>query len=100
MKFVATFASGADQSGFFENIEVLRDGLSRWRELVFHGEPCADLKKGLSISVCQFVQDRSARRVSNRLEQVGHETMLGKELLACQPHSHSPDLGRNPSLGS
>src|SRR3954453_3712866 len=84
MELVATRASGLDQAGLLQHVEVLRDRLPRRREAVLHGEPRAELEQRLPVALAQLVEDRSARGIGQGLEDVTHGAMICKPLLACQ----------------
>lgn len=84
MELVSTRALGPDQSGRFEHVEVLGDGLSRSAHTVPRDEPTADLEQSLAVAIGQLVQDRPPGSVGQRLEQVTHPDTIGKSLLACQ----------------
>jgi hypothetical protein len=52
---VATSSFGGDESGFFEDREVLGDGLAGGAESVLHGQAGADLEQRLAVAVDELV---------------------------------------------
>jgi hypothetical protein len=82
---VATSSFGGDESGVFEDGEVLGDGLAGGAESVLHGEAGTDLEQRLAVPVDELVEDGSTCRVVERLIQLGcHGQIIGKSALACQ----------------
>ena len=85
MELVPALAACRDEAGMFENVEVLRDRLACRAHLMFHREPRADLKEGLTVSCAELIEDCSPGRVRQGLEDVTQtQRMIGKWLLACQ----------------
>jgi hypothetical protein len=76
---VATSSFGGDESGVFEDGEVLGDGLAGGAESVLHGQAGADLEQRLAVPVDELVEDGSTCRVAQRLVQLGcHAHIIGK----------------------
>src|SRR5690349_4378128 len=55
---VPTLASGDDQPGRLEHVEVLRDRLAGRRQVVLRRQPGAELEEGLVVTLDQLVEDR------------------------------------------
>src|SRR5215207_9763487 len=72
VEFEAPVASDLHEAGRFEHLQVLRDPLARRAEAVLHREPRAQLEEGLAIAFDELVEDRSPRRIGERLEHVAH----------------------------
>jgi len=72
------------QTRRFQYFQVLRDCLSRQAKLMLHSQATAQLEKGLAIPINEFVKNRTARRSSDCLEDIAHNRMIGKSILACQ----------------
>ena len=76
---VAPASFGCDKSGVLENREVLGDCLAGGTDSVLHDQTGADLEQGLVVPIDEFVEDRSACRVAQRLVQVAcHAAIIGK----------------------
>ncbi len=60
---VATSSLGSDESGRFEDEQVLGDGLAGGAESVLHGQSGADLEQRLVVPLQEFVEDGSTCRV-------------------------------------
>src|SRR5262245_64290849 len=84
MKLVSPLAPGRDQPRRFQHVEVLRDRLTGQAQVVLHRQPGTELEQRLSVSFLQFVENGPTRRCGERLKDIGHGTMIGKSLLACQ----------------
>jgi hypothetical protein len=84
VEFVSTLTAGLDEAGGFEDIEVLRDRLSRRPEAVFGRQARADLEQRLPAALGQFVEDGATGGIGQGLEDVSHAMTLGKWRLACQ----------------
>jgi hypothetical protein len=98
MELVSARALGPDESGRFEDVEVLGDGLSGGAHAVPGDEAIADLEQGLAVAIGQLVQNRAPGSVRQRLEQVTHPATIGKSSLACQacvPCPHAKDFSGN-----
>jgi hypothetical protein len=76
---VATSSFGGDESGGFEDGEVLGNGLAGRAESVLHDQAGADLEQRLAVPVDELVEDGSTCRVVQRLVQLGcHAHIIGK----------------------
>ena len=92
VELVPALATGPDQAGRLEHVEVLRDGLPRRPEAVFRCQPDAELEQGLAVAFGQLIEDRPTGGIRQRLEHVSHATMIGKQPLACQFATRSSRL--------
>ena len=63
-----TLAPRLQQTGRLEDVEVLRDGLSRQADLMTRREPGADLEQRLPVALAQLVEDRPPRGIGERGE--------------------------------
>src|SRR5262249_44264279 len=89
MELASALPPRGQQSGRFEDVEVLRDRLPRQPEPVLHRQPTAQLEQRLAIPLLQFVEDRPPGRCGEGLKDVAHAGMIRKSWLAYQPQ----DLG-------
>lgn len=71
MELVAPLPSGMHQTGLLEHLKMLRNRLPAQRKLVLHRQPRAQLEERLAIPFGQFVDDQSAYRCRQRMEDVG-----------------------------
>ena len=79
MELVATLPPRADETRGLEDVNVLRDRLSRRTHAVLRREPGAELEKRLPVSVGELVEDRSTCGIGECLEYVSHDAgILGK----------------------
>ena len=62
----------------FEHSQVLRDGLSRRRQLVLRREASTDLEECLLIAFGQLVKNYPPRVIGDGLVHIAHEPTLGK----------------------
>jgi hypothetical protein len=76
VELVTALASGRDESGVLEEIEMLRDGLTRHREPMLRRQTGADLEERLALPLGQLVEDRAPRRVGQRFEDVADGSRL------------------------
>ena len=82
---VATPSFRCDESGVFEDRQMLGDCLAGGAESMLHGQAGADLEQRLAVPVDELVKDGSTCRVVERLVQLGgHNSNIGKSTLACQ----------------
>lgn len=86
MELVPSLTAGIEQTGLFQDIQVLGDGLPGRAQTMFHRQPGAYLEQGLTVLVAQFVENRPPRGIGKSLEHVAHgPVIIGKCLLACRP---------------
>ncbi len=76
MEFAATVSPAANELRLFENGEMLRDRLPAESDVMFGREAAADLEQGLVVPSDQDVQDRSAGRCVQCIEDIGHDQAL------------------------
>jgi len=76
-----------DQAGVLEDSQVLRDGLPRRADPVAGQQHGAELEQGLSVAGSKFVEDEPPGLVVEGLEDRGHNSSIGKPLLAYQEMS-------------
>src|SRR5262249_43536922 len=84
VNFVPPLARGRYYPRRFQHVEVLRDRLTGQAQVMLHRQPGAYLEQRLSVALMQFVQDGPTRRCGECFKDIGHGTMIGKSLLACQ----------------
>jgi hypothetical protein len=70
VELVTTLPSCTHEARFFENVDVLRDGLPGRTSSVLRGEAGAELEQRLSVSIRKLVEDRSAGRIGERPEHI------------------------------
>ncbi len=61
-----------NQPGGLENAQMLRDGLAGQAQAPLRGESSADLEQRLTVTVGEFVEDRTPRRIVESMEYVCH----------------------------
>lgn len=96
VELVSTLALACDQPGSLENLQMLRDSLTRDADLVFHRQAGAELEQSLPVAIAELVENRTPYRRHYRFEYIGHfgcnrqaitclsKTTIGKRALACQ----------------
>jgi len=90
VELASTLPLRLDETGGFEHIEVLRDGLSRRPEMVLGREARTDLEQGLVVSHCKLIEDCSSRGIGQGLEDIPHDPIIGKRMLARQRRRTRP----------
>ena len=75
---VAPSTFGRDESGGFEEGEVLGDGLAGRIESVLHGQSGADLEECLVVAVDELVEDGSTVASFNALNSSADTSTIGK----------------------
>lgn len=84
VKFVPALALDGHKARRLQDFQMLRDRLPGKRDLMFHGQPCTQLKESLTIPIDQLVEDRASYGRDECLEDVAHRFIIGKSRLACQ----------------
>lgn len=78
MELVPALATRDQQTGVFQNREVLRHRLPGRRQLMLHREARADLEERLLIALDELVDDHPACVVGDGLEDVTHVVIICK----------------------
>src|SRR5262249_16288209 len=84
MELAPALPSGGQETGRFEDVEVLGDRLPRQPEPVLRRQSTAQLEQRLAVPLLQFVEDRPPGRCGQCFKNVAHAGMIRKSRLACQ----------------
>ncbi len=96
MQPVAALSLDADQTRCGEDVQVLRDGLTRRAKPVPHDQAAADLEQRLTIPLHELVEDRSAGRIrEGEIDLVSH-AVDDMQVQTCMSRGRS---GEFPCLG-
>jgi hypothetical protein len=88
-------ALGDDEAGRLQHGEVLGDRLPCERQPVPHREHGADLEQGPAVAHRELVEHETPGLVVERAEHIGHDSTIGKSMLAFQvPVRRGPAAGR------
>ncbi len=76
MKLEPASSPRGEETGRLEDVEMLGDGLASRTQPVLHREATAQLEQRLTVSVDELIEDRPPRGISERLEEVGHDSTI------------------------